>query len=206
VMDFLTDDFGVSPRDVRVYFSGNRGYHLHVFDPRFYQLEQQARGEIADYLRGGSPPPVQGLASGLKRGAGGDAALSAGWMKRVATYVEEWKAGYAGTQLKLVSEAVSSQRALVDASVTTDIHRVFRLAGTLHGNTGMCKMRVSSIDSFDPQADAVVLSPEPVKLTVSFWPRFSIGGNSFGPFASTVATVPAYAAVSILTRGLGEVV
>jgi DNA primase small subunit len=205
VVDFLTDDFGTSPKDIRVYFSGNRGYHLHVFDSRFYTLNQQARGEIADYLRGGSPPPVQSLASALKRGAGGDGALAAGWMKRVATYVEERKANYAGTQLKLVSEAVSSQRALVDASVTTDIHRVFRLAGTLHGSTGMCKMRVSSIDSFDPQVDAVVLSPEPVKVSVSFWPRFSIGGNSFGPFTSTVATVPTYAAVSILTRGLGEV-
>ena len=206
VVGFLTDDFGCSRRDIRIYFSGNRGYHLHVFDQRFYSLDQQARGEIADYIRAGSLPPVQSLASALRRGAAGDGGPAAGWMKRVASYVEERKATYQGTPLKLVSEAVSSQRALVDASVTTDIHRVFRLAGTLHGNTGMPKMQVSSVESFDPQADAVVLSAEPVKLGVTFWPRFTLGGNSFGPFKSTVATIPAYAAVSILTRGLGEVV
>ena len=205
VAGFLADDFGTPPREIRIYFSGNRGYHLHVFDSRFYLLNQQARGEIADYVRGGSLPPPQSLASALRRGVGTEGTSNAGWMKRVARYVEDRKAGYAGTPQKLASEAVMSQRALVDASVTTDIHRVFRLAGTLHGNTGMPKMRVSSIDSFDPQTDAVVLSAEPVKVNVSFYPRFSIGGNSFGPFRSTIATIPTYAAVSILTRGLGEV-
>ena len=202
VVRFLTEDFGTSLGDIRIYFSGNRGYHLHVYDPRYYPLDQQARGEIADYLRAGSLLPVQSLAAALRRP---DAAPAAGWMKRLSTYVDERRRGYGGTLQKLVSEAVSSQRALVDASVTTDIHRVFRLAGTLHGNTGMPKMRISSADSFDPQVDAVVLSAEPVKVSVSFWPRFSIGGNTFGPFKSTTTTIPTYAAVSILTRGLGEV-
>ena len=202
VARFLTEDFGSAPGKVRVYFSGNRGYHLHVFDDRFYQLDRQARGEIVDYLRGGSPPPIQTLAAAVRRG--GDAA-EAGWTRKVADYVEARRAGYAGTLLKLVSDAVSAQRALVDASVTTDVHRVFRLAGTLHGNTGMCKLRVAAIDAFDPLTDAVVLSPEPVKIQVKFWPRFSIGGDTYGPFRSSLAVLPTYAAVPILTRGLGEV-
>jgi DNA primase small subunit len=94
---------------------------------------------------------------------------------------------------------------MVDSSVTTDIHRVFRLAGTLHGNTGMCKMRVESMDRFDPQRDPVVLSAKPVAVRVDFYPRFRINGVEFGPFKSQMAELPAYAAVSILTRGLGEV-
>ena len=203
VVKFLTDDFGTSPEDIRIYFSGNRGYHLHVFDSRFFLLDQQARGEIADYLRGGSLPAIQTLAAEVRRG--GNWSTTSGWMKKVITYVQDKGVGYAGTLQKLVSEAVSSQRAMVDASVTIDIHRVFRLAGTLHGNTGMRKTRVTSFDSFDPQVDPVVLSSEPVKVQVRFWPKFSIGGNSFGPFRSTIATIPIYAAVSILTRGLGEV-
>ena len=203
VVAFLAGDFAVSREDIRIYFSGNRGYHLHVFDDRFYQLGQQARAEIADYIRGGSLPPAQSLAASLKRGV--DETTNAGWTKRVFSYTEARKAGFEGTYAKLVSEAVSSQRALIDASVTTDIHRVFRLAGTLHGNTGMCKMRVSSVDSFDPQVDAVVLSAEPVKVNVGFFPRFNIGGSSFGPYQSATETLPTYAAVSILTRGLGEV-
>ena len=205
VLDFLTDDFGTPAGAVRIYFSGNRGYHLHVFDKRYYLLDSQARGEIADYLRGGSLPAIQTIASMVKRRPTPGTAAREGWMRRVASYVEERREGYGGTLQKLVSEAVSSQRALVDASVTTDIHRVFRLAGTLHGNTGMAKKHVSSMDSFDPSIEAVVLSSEPVQLNIVFYPRFSMGGGSFGPFKSTAATLPTYAAVPILSRGLGEV-
>jgi DNA primase small subunit len=203
VIGFLTDDFGVSRKDINVYFSGNRGYHLHVFDNRFDMLEQGARAEIADYLRGDSLPSIQTLASVFRRkSVGGE--TSSGWMKKIAIQVAQRRQGYAGTIQKLVSEAISSQRALVDASVTTDIHRVFRLAGTLHGNTGMCKKRVMTLDDFDPMIEAVVLSPEPVRIQVTVYPRFTMNGVTFGPYKSTIVTLPAYAAVPILARGMGE--
>ncbi len=205
VIRFLADDFGVSPEDVRIYFSGNRGYHLHVFDSRFDLLDQQARAEIAEYIRGSSLPSIQTLASTLRHRPSGAGASGAGWMGKVTTFVEERRVGYAGTLQKLVSEAITSQRALIDASVTTDIHRVFRLAGTLHGNTGMCKKRVTSLETFDPAVDPVVLGDEPVKVDITYYPEFSIGGRTFGPFKSTAATLPTFAAVSILTRGFGEV-
>ncbi len=204
VVSFLTDDFGTSPGQVRVYFSGNRGYHIHVYDQRYDLLDQQGRGEIADYIRGGSLPPPQSLASTVRRRTVGEGA-EAGWMKKVTAYVDDRRAEYTGTLQKLVSEAVGAQRALIDVSVTTDIHRVFRLAGTLHGNTGMCKKRVDSFDSFDPAVDPVVLSGEPVRVDVAFYPQFSIRGETFGPFRSTSTTIPSYAAVPILTRGFGEV-
>jgi DNA primase small subunit len=205
VVGFLIADFGASPRNIRVYFSGNRGYHLHVFDDRFYHLNQQARAEIADYLMGSSLPAAQSIASALRRSSGGGSFAEAGWMRRIWSFVEERKDDYTGTLQRQVSEAILGQRALIDASVTTDVHRVFRLAGTLHGSTGMCKKRVDSIDSFNPEVDSVVLSEEPVKVKVAFYPQFSVGGVSFGPFKSAVVTIPTYAAASILTRGCGEV-
>jgi DNA primase small subunit len=206
VVDFLEEDFGVDSGAIRVYFSGNRGYHLHVFDKRFDALDQQARGEIAEYIRGSSLPLSQTIASTLRRRAPG-ALRGAGWTRRITGYVDERRPTYGGTLQKLVSEAVSSQRAMVDASVTTDIHRVFRLAGTLHGNTGMAKTRVRSIDKFDPQEDPVVLSAKPVMIRVEFHPRFRLRHKDFGPFMKPeTAELPTYAAVSILTRGLGEVV
>jgi DNA primase small subunit len=204
VIGFLTDDFGVDAQAVRLFFSGNRGYHLHIFDGRFDHLDQQARGEIAEYMTGSTLPPSQTMAATLRRRVP-TAPQGAGWTRRVSGYVAEHNQNYGGTLQKLVSEAVSSQRALVDASVTTDIHRVFRLAGTLHGNTGMAKIRVKDIEKFDPQEDPVVLSGRPVSLEVSFHPRFRVKHKDFGPFRSEKVELPAYAAVSILTRGLGEV-
>ena len=206
VVGFLTKDFGVELGAIRVYFSGNRGYHLHVYDGRFDLLDQQARGEIAEYMRGSSLPLSQTIASTLRRrpptGPEG-----AGWTRKITGYVDERRQSYGGTLQKLVSEAISSQRAMVDASVTTDIHRVFRLAGTLHGDTGMAKTRVESLDRFDPQEDPVVLSDRTVNIRVGFFPRFRMKHRDFGPFQKQeTVELPTFAAVSILTRGLGEVV
>ena len=203
VVRFLTEDFGVDPGAVRTYFSGNRGYHLHIFDKRFDLLDQQARAEIAEYMRGSSLPLSQTIASTLRRRPP-SGPQGAGWTRRITGYVDERRPSYGGTLQKLVSEAISTQHAMVDSSVTTDIHRVFRLAGTLHGNTGMSKIRVAQMDKFDPQEDPVVLSSKPVKLMVGFYPRFRMKHKDFGPYKSEEVELPTYAAVSILTRGLGD--
>jgi DNA primase small subunit len=206
VVGFLETDFGVDRRVIRIYFSGNRGYHLHVYDPRFDLLDPSARGEIAEYMRGSSLPLSQTIASSLRRRPP-TGPQGAGWTRRITGYVDERRPTYDGTLQKLVSEAISSQRAMVDASVTTDVHRVFRLAGTLHGDTGMAKTRVESIDRFDPQEDPVVLSNKPVNIKVEFYPRFRLKHQDFGPYIKPATVeLPAYAAVSVLTRGLGEVV
>ena len=205
VVDFLTEDFGVQRETVRLYFSGNRGYHIHVTDERFYLLDQQGRAEIADYVLGASLPPNQTIASSMKRRLGADGRQGEGWTKRIAEYINDRREGYSGTLQKLVAEAISSHRAVVDSSVTTDIHRVFRLSGTLHGKTGMCKMRVETMDHFDSQRDPVVLNEKLVAIKVDFYPRFRINGEEFGPFKSQMAELPTYAAISILSMGLGEV-
>ena len=205
VAGFLTNEFGVGRESILLYFSGNRGYHLHIFDRRFDSLNPAARGEIAEYIRGSGLPPSQTLASSLRRRPPG-APQGAGWTRRITCYVDERRQDYSGTLQKLVSEAISSQRAMVDSSVTTDIHRVFRLSGTLHGNTGMMKKRIESAESFDPQEDPVVLSDRPVRVRVEFYPRFRMKHRDFGPFFKPEdVELPTYAAVSILTRGLGEV-
>ncbi|HDI31349.1 MAG TPA: DNA primase catalytic subunit PriS [Thermofilum sp.] len=50
--DILLSDFGVSENEMTVVFSGHRGFHLHVNNEVFKDLTQDARREIADYVRG----------------------------------------------------------------------------------------------------------------------------------------------------------
>ncbi|HUI86294.1 MAG TPA: DNA primase small subunit domain-containing protein [Nitrososphaerales archaeon] len=202
VVDFLTKDFGASADAIRTYFSGSRGYHLHVFDARFDPLDQQGRAEIAEYIRGSSLPASNTIWASLRRTPPNSEDLR-GWTRRIAAAV-----GYVpgeASQRKSVAQAIASQAARIDSSVTTDIHRVFRLAGTLHGTSGMLKMRVDSSDDFDPTADPVVLSDRPVRIQVSFFPAFKMKGETFGPYKSESVSVPTYAAIGILTRGLAEV-
>lgn len=48
--NILISDFGVSKGDIKIVFSGSRGYHLHVYDERFKSLGSAERREIIDYL------------------------------------------------------------------------------------------------------------------------------------------------------------
>lgn len=52
LLDFLLEDFGFGEETIRVAFSGGRGYHIHVYDPRVLTLESAQRREIVDYLSG----------------------------------------------------------------------------------------------------------------------------------------------------------
>lgn len=50
--DFIMGDLGFNSNDVKVVFSGGRGYHVHVFDPRVTGLKSHERREIVDYITG----------------------------------------------------------------------------------------------------------------------------------------------------------
>ena len=52
VNDFLIEDFGFEEKYLDLYFSGHRGYHCHVKDPRVFPLDGNERREIVDYITG----------------------------------------------------------------------------------------------------------------------------------------------------------
>ncbi|MDY6964770.1 MAG: DNA primase catalytic subunit PriS [Halobacteriota archaeon] len=52
LIDFLIADFGFGADDMEIVFSGGRGYHVHITDPRVRSLGSGERREIIDYLRG----------------------------------------------------------------------------------------------------------------------------------------------------------
>jgi DNA primase small subunit len=184
--DFLTEDFGVPGSKINTYFSGNRGYHLHVLDERFGPMVPAARAEIASYVRG------KGLIV-RNRGDG------EGWSPRIAEVVSR------GMTQHLLDNVVASYGAMIDEAVTTDIHRIFRMPGTLHGSSGLLKARVRDLPSFRPDVDPVVLGDEPVKVFVEYSPEFRLRGRKFGPYSGAKVDLPCYAAVFLLAKGLGGV-
>jgi len=52
VNDFLISDFGFNEKYLELYFSGGRGYHCHVKDPKVLMLNSSDRREIVDYITG----------------------------------------------------------------------------------------------------------------------------------------------------------
>jgi DNA primase small subunit len=52
LLGFLIADFGFSEEMISIAFSGGRGYHIHIRDPRIFTLGGDERREIVDYLTG----------------------------------------------------------------------------------------------------------------------------------------------------------
>ncbi len=52
IEDFLIPDFGFSKGDMLVFFSGSKGYHIHIRSDVVQDLDQRARMEIVDYVSG----------------------------------------------------------------------------------------------------------------------------------------------------------
>ena len=52
IEEYLVEDLGISKKYIKVFFSGHRGFHIHVEDPYYQLLGQEGRREIADYIKG----------------------------------------------------------------------------------------------------------------------------------------------------------
>jgi DNA primase small subunit len=50
--EFLLGDLGFSEEDLKIVFSGGRGYHIHINNPRVLKLSSHERREIVDYVTG----------------------------------------------------------------------------------------------------------------------------------------------------------
>ncbi len=48
---FLLREMGMEPAELRVFFSGGRGYHVHVVSEKVYSLDSDMRREISNYIR-----------------------------------------------------------------------------------------------------------------------------------------------------------
>ncbi|MFB6114222.1 MAG: DNA primase small subunit PriS [Halodesulfurarchaeum sp.] len=95
LLDLLETDFGFG--DLRVVFSGGRGYHVHVRDESVRRTERAQRREIVDYVRGNGLS-LESLVT--KRAVGGRGRktpttqrtipIDGGWGRRVVSHIESF--------------------------------------------------------------------------------------------------------------------
>ena len=52
IYDFLLPDFGINIKDIKIAFSGHRGYHLKIEDNNLRALSSDQRREIVNYITG----------------------------------------------------------------------------------------------------------------------------------------------------------
>lgn len=109
---------------------------------------------------------------------------------------------------KIAKHAVKKQSVKIDTVVTTDVHRLIRLANTLHGKTGLKKIEVpiTGIEQFDPLKSAVAFKEGTVTILVSDAPQFRLGSETYGPYKEERIELPTAAALMLLCKGAAKVV
>ena len=121
LIDALTKDFGFSSEELKVGFSGHRGYHVHVENEEIQALDSMARKEIVDYVMGiGVEAEFHGLGGKGSRVFAGPDLYDLGWGGRIArgTYdflltatPEEWEK--AGLKKRVVDIIVQHKETLL---------------------------------------------------------------------------------------------
>jgi DNA primase small subunit len=220
LLDFLKNDFGIADSQIQVCFSGNAGYHIEMTKSSFELLDQHGRSDISDYL----------TAQGAMTSVYNTPKLSPkdpGWRGRVARYIrdlppntppfrtnefsrrlQELIKDFGSDQMeKILQLAVKSNAIRIDAMVTTDIHRIFRMSATLNQKTGLVKKECDDLLSFDPMIQAIALPDEneQAEVEIDICPKVELGGNVYGPYRNEKKKLPLYVAVYLIAKGAAKI-
>ena len=107
----------------------------------------------------------------------------------------------------VAAETVAAESAAIDEPVTTDIHRLIRLPGSLHGGTGLRVTPIdrADLDGFDPLVDAVpdTWDEEPIRVRLEEGPPVTLAGETFRVEAGE-RSLPEHAALFLMARDRAE--
>lgn len=210
LLDILADDLGIR-EGVRVYFSGNEGFHVHVDDANLAGLKAAERADLADYVAFQGVLPDR-LGFSKTKAPSLPKPHEGGWRGRFARAVRSRRSGaareitsggYGAVERNLGAMNLGVR---IDPGVTMDVHRIFRMPGTINGKSCMAKVACTDLGSFNPYADAVVVSDEPVYVRASCPVQFRMMKRRFGPYANEYVLVPSYAAAYMICKGLAHAV
>ncbi len=215
--EILIDDLAITQENIHVYFSGNEGFHVYVYGSQFQQIGSRERSELADYIMlNGIIPETFGMKESKPNRSSFPDFNEKGWRGRFSKQVFSSKSkrskiisellvnGYSSFQKTLddVSENIGVK---IDPSVTMDIHRIFRLPGSINSKSGLTKIPCKNLTKFDPYSEASFLSDESVEVFANCPIEFCLKNKKFGPFINEKVTLPIFAAVYMICKKLATI-
>lgn len=213
----LIEDFGIDKKDVHVYFSGNEGFHVYVYNSQFQELGSRERSELVDYfMLKGIIPETFGMKKIKPDRSSFPNFDDKGWRGRFSREIFGSKSkrskviseiisnGYANFQknLEILATKIGVQ---IDPNVTMDIHRIFRLPGSLNSKSGLTKIFCKNIENFDAYVESCFLIDDSIEITANCPIEFKLKNKRFGPYQNEKATVPTYAAVYMICKNLATI-
>ncbi len=215
--EVLIDDLALSKENIQVYFSGNEGFHVYAYDSQFQEIGSRERSELTDYIsfRGIIPetigmnkhkPDKKLFADFEDKGWGGrfSKQVFGSKSKRSKIITELLGNGYSSFQ-KTLDDASETIGVKIDPNVTMDIHRIFRLPGSINSKSGLTKIRCNDLTKFDPYVEASFLSGDSVEVMANCPIEFRLKNKKFGPYVNEKITVPTFAAVYMICKKLARI-
>jgi DNA primase small subunit len=220
LIEFLKKDFGIQEKNLEISFSGNTGFHVVVCQDNYMLLDSKSRSDVAGYLMGRNLTPES---LGVRNDKGGYrikiplSGFSYGWRKRI---VQRMKIPVSSDHLNKfikkiggypsfkneIDKIASEIGVKIDPQVTTDIHRIFRMVGSLNGKSGLSKTVCYDLDKFDPMTDSCFFeNDKSVDISINIPLKFNIKGKKY-VLDKSISSVPVSVAVFLISKRLANVV
>ena len=217
LIKILTNDLQIENKNIRISFSGNEGFHLYVTNSPYNQLGSKERRDLIDYIMfQGAVPERFGFKKNNPSRSSFPDLDDPGWSGRVAKDLFGSKSKRSKSVAKIISDGYSAYRqrlaetvknsigVKIDPNVTGDIHRIFRLEGSLNSKSGLAKLICTNIEEFNPYTDACLIDDKPVEILANFPIEFSLKNRRFGPYTNEKTSVPKYAAVYMICKNIAN--
>lgn len=217
-LKIMQEELGFDAQDISVYFSGSRGFHILVTSTAVQDLGQQERLELLDYFLGrGINATALGFRDNMNQKELSSLVqrlrLDGGWRTKLFAdlseqlVLESYKRGGLNELTALLQASVERHKVRLDPVVTGDLHRLARLEGSLHEDTGLIKIRCKDLMKFDPFTEAVAFEDDPqVKVKVKFVPILYWKGQEYRLARDTVVRLPQGLAIYLLCKGAASLV
>lgn len=122
VNHYLLGDFGFEEKDIKLLFSGGRGYHVHVVNDRVYPLSSDSRREIVQYITA-SEMNTELFRKNVRTLKSADA----GWIRLVDNAVADY---YRGQLEKIEASGSSKGKRLISREIAEKDRSIFADYGT----------------------------------------------------------------------------
>ena len=217
LVKILTTDLQIDDKNIRMSFSGNEGFHVYVANSSYNQLGSNERHDLIDYIKFQSAVPERfGFPKNDPSRTSFPDLGDPGWSGRVAKELFGSKSKRSKTITKVISDGqVAYQQRLeemknligvkIDSNVTSDIHRIFRLEGSLNSKSGLVKLTCEDIEKFNPYTEACLIDDKPIEILANFPIKFRLKNTNFGPYTNEKISVPKYAAAYMICKGIASI-
>ena len=214
--NILSKDFDIPQKNIQVFFSGNEGFHVYVLKSQFQKLGSRERSELVDYLMfRGAIPETFGMKKFNPQRSSFPEIGEEGWRGRVSKQIFGTKSKRSKEITEIISNGYSLfQKRLtslqdtlgikIDPSVTMDIHRIFRLPGSINSKSGLSKVFCNNLEKFNPYQDACFIDDEKIEVFANCPITFTLKNKKFGPYNKEKVTIPKFAAIYLICKGFAN--